>query len=151
METMFPQEQSNLLFDKHTIETPEQLRLDFAVAGIGSRFLALAIDTLIQMAVVVLIFIILAAAASVRVLASISRSLPVSPSSTKNMPSAIMKLPSPKEALPSLVQTSLPSKLRQVNRPRFFLPTANMWPLYTIGVCTSLFHSLFFMSNTPIV
>lgn len=66
---MFPQEQSNLLFDKHTIETPEQLRLDFAVAGIGSRFLALAIDTLIQMAVVVLIFIVLAAFASVRVLA----------------------------------------------------------------------------------
>src|SRR5580658_8826695 len=48
METMFPQEQPNVLFDKHTIETPEQIRLEFAVAGIGSRFLALAIDTLIQ-------------------------------------------------------------------------------------------------------
>ncbi len=57
---MFPQEQSNLLFDKHTIETPEQLRLDFAVAGIGSRFLALAIDSLIQIAVVVLVLIALA-------------------------------------------------------------------------------------------
>src|SRR5580658_331155 len=53
METMFPQEQPNVLFDKHTIETPEQLRLDFAVAGIGSRFLALAIDTLIQIAVLI--------------------------------------------------------------------------------------------------
>jgi uncharacterized RDD family membrane protein YckC len=67
METMFPQEQPNVLFDKHTIETPEQLRLDFAVAGIGSRFLALAIDTLIQIAIVVLVFIALAAFASVRV------------------------------------------------------------------------------------
>jgi len=65
---MFPHEQnerSNVLFDKHTIETPEQLRLDFAVAGIGSRFLALAIDSLIQIGVVVLIFIILAAFNSV--------------------------------------------------------------------------------------
>jgi uncharacterized RDD family membrane protein YckC len=34
--------------DKLTIETPEQTALDFAVAGIGSRFLALAFDTLIQ-------------------------------------------------------------------------------------------------------
>lgn len=69
---MFPQEQSeqsNALFDKHTIETPEQLRLDFAVAGIGSRFLALAIDSLIQIGVVVLIFIILAAFGSVFTLA----------------------------------------------------------------------------------
>lgn len=37
--------------DKLTIETPEQTALEFAVAGIGSRFLALAIDTLIQMLV----------------------------------------------------------------------------------------------------
>ena len=35
--------------DKLTIETPEQTALDFAIAGIGSRFLALAMDTLIQM------------------------------------------------------------------------------------------------------
>jgi uncharacterized RDD family membrane protein YckC len=34
--------------DKLTIETPEQTELDFAIAGIGSRFLALAMDTLIQ-------------------------------------------------------------------------------------------------------
>jgi uncharacterized RDD family membrane protein YckC len=57
---MHPQEPGNLLFDKHTIDTPEQLRLDFAVAGIGSRFLALAIDTLIQMAVAVVAIIVLA-------------------------------------------------------------------------------------------
>src|ERR1022692_4036375 len=81
------------------------------------------------------------------VLASISRSLPLLPSSARNMLSASMKLPKPNEAFPSLVQTSLPSKSRQVNRPRFFLPTANRWPLCTIGVCTSEFHSLFFRSN----
>jgi uncharacterized RDD family membrane protein YckC len=34
--------------DKLTIETPEQTVLEFEVAGIGSRFLALAYDTLIQ-------------------------------------------------------------------------------------------------------
>jgi len=37
--------------DKLTIETPEQTALDFAVAGIGSRFIALALDTLIQIAI----------------------------------------------------------------------------------------------------
>jgi uncharacterized RDD family membrane protein YckC len=34
--------------DKLTIETPEQTALDFAVAGIGSRFLAIAYDAIIQ-------------------------------------------------------------------------------------------------------
>lgn len=37
--------------DKLTIETPEQTALDFTVAGIGSRFIALTLDTLIQMGV----------------------------------------------------------------------------------------------------
>lgn len=37
--------------DKLTIETPEQIPLDFRLAGIGSRFLALAVDTLIQFVV----------------------------------------------------------------------------------------------------
>ena len=37
--------------DKLTIETPEQTALDFVVAGIGSRFIAVAIDILIQTAV----------------------------------------------------------------------------------------------------
>jgi uncharacterized RDD family membrane protein YckC len=36
--------------DQLTIETPEQITLEFALAGIGSRFLALAIDTLLQAA-----------------------------------------------------------------------------------------------------
>lgn len=37
--------------DKLTIQTPEQTALDFAIAGIGSRFLALAYDMLIQFVV----------------------------------------------------------------------------------------------------
>src|SRR5580692_6271401 len=37
--------------DKLTIETPEQTLLEFEVAGIGSRFLALAYDTLLQILV----------------------------------------------------------------------------------------------------
>lgn len=37
--------------DKLTIETPEQTALDFAVAGIGSRFLAVAYDTVVQILV----------------------------------------------------------------------------------------------------
>jgi uncharacterized RDD family membrane protein YckC len=36
--------------DKLTIETPEQTALDFHVAGIGSRFIALALDTMVQIA-----------------------------------------------------------------------------------------------------
>jgi uncharacterized RDD family membrane protein YckC len=36
--------------DKLTIETPEQTTLDFHVAGIGSRFIALALDTMVQIA-----------------------------------------------------------------------------------------------------
>jgi uncharacterized RDD family membrane protein YckC len=39
--------------DKLTIETPEQTALEFAVAGIGSRFLAILIDFLIQCGVAV--------------------------------------------------------------------------------------------------
>jgi uncharacterized RDD family membrane protein YckC len=37
--------------DQHTIETPEQMSLDLPMAGIGSRFLAVAVDTLIQVGV----------------------------------------------------------------------------------------------------
>ena len=37
--------------DKLTIETPEQTALDFALAGIGSRFLAVAYDSLVQISV----------------------------------------------------------------------------------------------------
>ncbi len=45
--------------DQHIVETPEQIRLQFAVAGIGSRFLAVAIDTLIQVATGVVLGVIL--------------------------------------------------------------------------------------------
>jgi uncharacterized RDD family membrane protein YckC len=34
--------------EKLTIETPEQIALEFPLAGVGSRFLALAFDTLVQ-------------------------------------------------------------------------------------------------------
>ena len=43
--------------DKLTIETPEQTALEFAIAGIGSRFLALALDTLIQLSVFAIVVI----------------------------------------------------------------------------------------------
>jgi len=36
------------MYDQHTIETPEQMSLNLALAGIGSRFLAIVVDTLIQ-------------------------------------------------------------------------------------------------------
>jgi uncharacterized RDD family membrane protein YckC len=44
--------------DKLTIETPEQTLLDFAVAGIGSRFLAILLDVLIQSAVALAAFFV---------------------------------------------------------------------------------------------
>jgi uncharacterized RDD family membrane protein YckC len=46
--------------EKLTIETPEQVALEFQLASVGSRFLALAIDSLIEIAaaiVVVLVFV----------------------------------------------------------------------------------------------
>jgi uncharacterized RDD family membrane protein YckC len=42
--------------EKLTIDTPEQIALEFPLAGAGSRFLALAIDTFVQLA----IFLVLA-------------------------------------------------------------------------------------------
>ncbi|HTS11218.1 MAG TPA: RDD family protein [Candidatus Limnocylindrales bacterium] len=47
-------------FDKLTIETPEQTSLDFPLAGIGSRFLAMAADTAIQTVTAGLIVIVIA-------------------------------------------------------------------------------------------
>jgi len=43
--------------DKLIIDTPEQVHLEFVLAGIGSRFMAVFLDTLIQVAVFVVIFI----------------------------------------------------------------------------------------------
>jgi uncharacterized RDD family membrane protein YckC len=48
--------------DKLTIETPEQTVLEFEVAGIGSRFLALAFDTLLQILVGIGLLVILVVA-----------------------------------------------------------------------------------------
>ncbi|HEY2546130.1 MAG TPA: RDD family protein [Candidatus Acidoferrum sp.] len=48
--------------DKLTIETPEQTVLEFEVAGIGSRFLALAYDTLLQILVAIGLTVILVVA-----------------------------------------------------------------------------------------
>jgi uncharacterized RDD family membrane protein YckC len=44
--------------ERLTIETPEQIALEFPIAGIGSRFLALAIDTLLQVALFVAGFVL---------------------------------------------------------------------------------------------
>ena len=41
--------------DKLSIDTPEHVALDFVLASVGSRFLALAVDTLIQTAATVLL------------------------------------------------------------------------------------------------
>lgn len=52
-----PTSPSSPYADKLTIETPEQTALEFAIAGIGSRFLALAFDTLIQVVAAILLII----------------------------------------------------------------------------------------------
>ena len=46
--------------DQLSIDTPEQVALEFPVAGIGSRFVALLLDHLIQFAVVVGVLVLLA-------------------------------------------------------------------------------------------
>lgn len=46
--------------EKLTIETPEQIELEFPVAGLGSRGMALFIDSLIQFAVVAVVWIVVA-------------------------------------------------------------------------------------------
>lgn len=45
-------------YDQLRIDTPEQIALELPLAGIGSRFLAMAIDTLIQLAAYLIIGII---------------------------------------------------------------------------------------------
>lgn len=44
--------------DKLIIDTPEQVHLEFVLAGIGSRFMAAFLDTLIETAVSLLVFLI---------------------------------------------------------------------------------------------
>ncbi len=50
--------------EKMVIQTPEQVTLEYALAGIGSRLLALIIDTLIQASAGVVLFTMLAAASA---------------------------------------------------------------------------------------
>jgi uncharacterized RDD family membrane protein YckC len=50
--------------EKLTIETPEQIALEFPLASAGSRFLALAIDTLVQLAGFIVLGILAATAIS---------------------------------------------------------------------------------------
>src|SRR5579862_6570095 len=56
----------NDLPDQLIIDTPEQVSIRFPIAGIGSRFLAILIDTLIQAAayvVLILVFVLIVSAA----------------------------------------------------------------------------------------
>ena len=54
------------LYDELKIDTPEQIALELPLAGIGSRFLAIAIDTLIQFAAYLItgLIVVLVAVAS---------------------------------------------------------------------------------------
>lgn len=53
--------------DKLTIETPEQVHLEFVLAGIGSRFMAVFLDTVIQLVLfLALSFVAVFAAAALR-------------------------------------------------------------------------------------
>jgi uncharacterized RDD family membrane protein YckC len=56
----------SLLHDQLTIDTPEQVSIRFPVAGLGSRFLAVLIDTLIQIGaylLLILVFVLLVSSA----------------------------------------------------------------------------------------
>jgi uncharacterized RDD family membrane protein YckC len=61
------------LFDSHTVQTPEQMQVVFAIAGIGSRFLAIALDFLIQAAITILAFIGVAVANALGLLSRVSQ------------------------------------------------------------------------------
>jgi uncharacterized RDD family membrane protein YckC len=59
--------------DKLTIETPEQTSLEFPLAGIGSRFLAVALDTLLQFAIYLVLGLFAALVASFTVAGNLGR------------------------------------------------------------------------------
>ena len=46
------------MFDQHVIETPENISFDYQVAGIGSRFLAVFVDSLIQGALYLFLYFV---------------------------------------------------------------------------------------------
>ncbi len=50
------------VYDEHSIDTPEQVALQFPLAGVGSRFLALLIDLAIQIGANILLVLIVAVA-----------------------------------------------------------------------------------------
>lgn len=56
--------------DRVSVETPEQIALEFPLAGVGSRFLALALDTLLQV-VLYTVVVLLAILATVGTKASL--------------------------------------------------------------------------------
>jgi uncharacterized RDD family membrane protein YckC len=47
--------------DDYQVKTPEQVDIGYTVAGLGTRFMALAIDTLIQTAALIAMFVLLVA------------------------------------------------------------------------------------------
>jgi len=49
--------------DKLIIETPEQIPLEYTLAGAGSRFLAIAVDTALQLLAVLMVLVLLLVAA----------------------------------------------------------------------------------------
>jgi uncharacterized RDD family membrane protein YckC len=53
-----PQNIASAATDRLTIETPEQTDVNFMIAGIGSRFLAILLDSLIQAVVLILLVIV---------------------------------------------------------------------------------------------
>jgi uncharacterized RDD family membrane protein YckC len=59
--------------DKLTIETPEQTSLEFPLAGIGSRFLAVALDMLLQIAGYIVLFLIAGLVASLGILGVLAK------------------------------------------------------------------------------
>lgn len=62
----FPEQLTGARADQLVIDTPEQVSIRFPLAGIGSRFLAILIDTLLQAVaylVIVLIFVLIISAA----------------------------------------------------------------------------------------
>ncbi len=50
--------------DAYDLRTPEQVDLEYEVAGLGSRFIALLIDSLIQTAVMLAVFVAFALGAA---------------------------------------------------------------------------------------
>jgi uncharacterized RDD family membrane protein YckC len=65
--------------DQLNIETPEQVELRFPVAGIGSRFLAILVDSIIQTIGMIVLFLVFALVVSVG--ARMEENSPASPSS----------------------------------------------------------------------